>query len=422
MKKAILIIVSQLSLVFTQAFAQIPELTHSNVIPPSPVASELTKYITYPVDLCNGLVKTSIPLYEIVDGDIRIPITLNYHASGLKPNMRSSHWLGDGWSLTTGPSLSRTINGVADEINYDASIALSDNLTYEQLNAIYTQAVDVALDEFHYSLPSGGGRMYLRRGTDGSVTPVTIPRDNIMVTFSGGKSMPVFRITDGDGMAYTFGDDKDFYHDRYHDRVMHKFGLSALEVPTSWKIREIRSAATGRSVTFDYTSNITETFCSRYADALIMIDDYSGHSAYTVPLVSVSTCQSFDSKLYRYDRDSGGLVEANTGVVKSPDGYSFPMPSKVDVVQYNSYVRRIDFSGGHVLFNMSANPNEGLRSMEVYDLSDVLVKRVVFNQTYMRDFFYLNLDSVRIESPDGVSLRHTRSPTTVFFLLAILAR
>ena len=401
MKKAILIIVSQLSLVFTQAFAQIPELTHSNVIPPSPVASELTKYITYPVDLCNGLVKTSIPLYEIVDGDIRIPITLNYHASGLKPNMRSSHWLGDGWSLTTGPSLSRTINGVADEINYDASIALSDNLTYEQLNAIYTQAVDVALDEFHYSLPSGGGRMYLRRGTDGSVTPVTIPRDNIMVTFSGGKSMPVFRITDGDGMAYTFGDDKDFYHDRYHDRVMHKFGLSALEVPTSWKIREIRSAATGRSVTFDYTSNITETFCSRYADALIMIDDYSGHSAYTVPLVSVSTCQSFDSKLYRYDRDSGGLVEANTGVVKSPDGYSFPMPSKVDVVQYNSYVRRIDFSGGHVLFNMSANPNEGLRSMEVYDLSDVLVKRVVFNQTYMRDFFYLNLDSVRIESPDG---------------------
>ena len=44
-------------------------------------------------------------------------------------------------------------NGVADEINYNAQIALSDSLTYEQLNAIYTQAVDVALDEFHYSLP-----------------------------------------------------------------------------------------------------------------------------------------------------------------------------------------------------------------------------------------------------------------------------
>lgn len=136
MKKAILIIVSHLLLVFAQAFAQIPELTHSSVIPPSPVASELPKYITYPVDLCNGLVKTSIPLYEIVDGDIRIPITLNYHASGLKPNMRSSHWLGDGWSLSTGPSLSRTINGVADEKNYVPHIALNESPTFEQLNDI----------------------------------------------------------------------------------------------------------------------------------------------------------------------------------------------------------------------------------------------------------------------------------------------
>ena len=103
--------------------------------------------------------------------------------------------------IFSGPSLSRTINGVADEINYNAQIALSDSLTYEQLNAIYTQAVDVALDEFHYSLPGGGGRMYLRRMTDGSITPVTIPRDNIKVKPLGGKSMPVFRITDGDGMT-----------------------------------------------------------------------------------------------------------------------------------------------------------------------------------------------------------------------------
>lgn len=244
MKKAILIIVSQLSLVFTQAFAQIPELTHSNVIPPSPIASELTKYITYPVDLCNGLVKTSIPLYEIVDGDIRIPITLNYHASGLKPNMRSSHWLGDGWSLTTGPSLSRTINGVADEIKYLPELALRDSLSYEQLNAIYTQAVDVALDEFHYSLPGSSGRLYLRRDIDGTVTPVTIPRDDIIVTFSGGKSLREFCVKDNFGMTYSFGGT-----DRsYYDYVYYEYGTgpSSSLASSAWKIREIRSATTGR--------------------------------------------------------------------------------------------------------------------------------------------------------------------------------
>ncbi len=399
MKKAILIIVSQWSLVLTQAFAQIPELTHSSVIPPSPVASELTKYITYPVDLCNGLVKTSIPLYEIVDGDIRIPITLNYHASGLKPNMRSSHWLGDGWSLSAGPLLSRTINGVADEIKYMPELALSESLSYEQLNAIYTQAVDVALDEFHYSLPGSSGRLYLRRDVDGSVTPITIPRDDIIVTFSGGKSMQEFCIKDNSGMTYRFGGTDD----SYHDYVYYEYGTgpSSSLASSAWKIREMRSATTGRAVSFKYTSNIEEIFCIRYVDALVILDEYSGQSKCTIPLVDVSTCQSNDSKLYVYDRNVKSLVEADMGVVKYPVGYTFPMPALQKIIQNNSYVKRIDFSGGFVLFNMNSDRDKGLESIEVYDLSGKLIKRVVFVQTYNKTIFSLRLESFAIESPDG---------------------
>ena len=397
MKKAIPVIAVLLALVSLPLHAQLPELECPNVIPPSPEASKLATYISYPVNLSNGLVQTSIPLYEIVDGDIRIPITLSYHASGLKPNMRSSHWLGDGWSLTTGPSLSRTINGVADEINYNASIALSGSPTYEQLNAIYTQAVDVDLDEFSYALPGGGGKMYLRRGTDGSVTPVTIPRDNVKVTPTGGSAMTGFRITDGQGTAYSFGGPER----SFGDYVTHMFGGSALDVRTSWKIREIRSATTGRVVTFEYGSNVTEVFCSRFADALTILDNYTGHSACTIPLVNVSTHQSFDSKIYRYDSAEGGLVEADLGTVMYPTGYTFPMPARQDMTQYNSYVRRINFSAGHVLFNMNSEMDKGLESIEIYDLSGGLVRRIIFNQTYMRDFFSLRLESVRIESPDG---------------------
>lgn len=398
MKLSILTVITLLLFAGAPAFAQIPELERPQVTPPSPEAAELTKYITYPVNLSNGLVQTSIPLYEIVDGDIRIPITLNYHASGLKPNMRSGHWLGDGWSLSTGPSLSRTINGVADEINYNPNMALGGSLSYEQLDAIYSQRVDVALDEFHYSLPGSRGRLYLRRNTDGSITPVTIPRDDItVIPLGGNKSMTGFRITDNSGMTYSFGGGGG----SNHDYVMHKFGISALEVPTSWKIREIRSAATGRTVAFEYGSNMTEIFCSRYADALIILDDFSGQNTYTFPLVNVSTCQSNDSKVYRYDQASGGLVEADMAVVKSPQGYSFPMPSKTDIIQNNSHVRSITFSGGSVLFNMNADTNKGLESIEIRDVSGTLVRRIVFNQTYMRDFFSLRLESVRIESPDG---------------------
>jgi len=286
---------------------------------------------------------------------------------------------------------------VADEINYNASIALSGSPTYEQLNAIYTQAVDVDLDEFSYALPGGGGRMYLRRGTDGSVTPVTIPRDNVKVTPTGGSAMTGFRITDGQGTAYSFGGPER----SFGDYVTHMFGGSALDVRTSWKIREIRSATTGRAVTFEYGSNVTEVFCSRFADALTILDNYTGHSACTIPLVNVSTHQSFDSKIYRYDSAEGGLVEANLGTVMYPTGYTFPMPARQDMTQYNSYVRRINFSAGHVLFNMNSEMDKGLESIEIYDLSGGLVRRIIFNQTYMRDFFSLRLESVRIESPDG---------------------
>ena len=209
--------------------------------------------------------------------------------------------------------------------------------------------------------------------------------------------MTGFRIIDGQGTAYSFGGPER----SFGDYVTHMFGGSALDVRTSWKIREIRSATTGRAVTFEYGSNVMEVFCSRFADALTILDNYTGHSACTIPLVNVSTHQSFDSKIYRYDSTEGGLVEADLGTVMYPTGYTFPMPARQDMTQYNSYVRRINFSAGHVLFNMNSEMDKGLESIEIYDLSGGLVRRIIFNQTYMRDFFSLRLESVRIESPDG---------------------
>ncbi len=146
---------------------------------------------------------------------------------------------------------------------------------------------------------------------------------------------------------------------------------------------------------FEYGSNMTEVFCSRYADALIILDDFSGQNTYTFPLVNVSTCQSNDSKVYRYDQRQAAASSRRTmAVVKSPQGYSFPMPSKTDIIQNNSHVRSITFSGGNVFFNMNADTNKGLESIEIRDVSGTLVRRIVFNQTYMRDFFSLRLESV----------------------------
>ena len=54
------------------------------IIPPSPTAAALGKYGDVPVGLYTGIPSINIPLYEINDGPLNLPISLNYHAGGIK--------------------------------------------------------------------------------------------------------------------------------------------------------------------------------------------------------------------------------------------------------------------------------------------------------------------------------------------------
>ena len=68
------------------------------VVPVSPTVTAMEKYQSYPVSHCTGIPDITIPLYEIVAGEITIPVTLSYHSSGLKPK-ESSGIAGTGWML-----------------------------------------------------------------------------------------------------------------------------------------------------------------------------------------------------------------------------------------------------------------------------------------------------------------------------------
>ena len=112
--------------------AQLPELKTPQVTPSSPEAAALSRYIKYPVNLSNSLV--SIPLYEITDGDIRVPIVLSYHASGLKPNMRSAchsqekrNEMSKSENQKNSISLKFYPTGVIDDVRYSISV-INDSL------------------------------------------------------------------------------------------------------------------------------------------------------------------------------------------------------------------------------------------------------------------------------------------------------
>lgn len=65
------------------------------------------------VDMYTGIPNITIPLYNISVGDINIPISLSYNATGVNPNQLSS-FVGLNWSLNTGGDITKQVKGVED--------------------------------------------------------------------------------------------------------------------------------------------------------------------------------------------------------------------------------------------------------------------------------------------------------------------
>lgn len=117
-------IIVQILIVCTSlcAYAQIPTMPRSML---SPNAASLGEYGEVPVSPFTGIPQIEIPLYEIKVGDYTLPISMSYHAGGVRPDQHPG-WTGLGWTLNAGGCISRVVNDMPDETNipYDHSMNL----------------------------------------------------------------------------------------------------------------------------------------------------------------------------------------------------------------------------------------------------------------------------------------------------------
>lgn len=67
------------------------------------------------VDLYTGMIDVTLPIYEINEKELKIPISLNYRRPGIKVN-EDAGWVGLGWDLVVGGQLIREIQGNPDEL------------------------------------------------------------------------------------------------------------------------------------------------------------------------------------------------------------------------------------------------------------------------------------------------------------------
>ena len=80
----------------------------------SPNATNFQLFGEIPVSPYTGIANIEVPIYTIKEGPINAPISLSYHASGFRPDQHPG-WVGQGWNLSVGGVVNRTIRDLPDE-------------------------------------------------------------------------------------------------------------------------------------------------------------------------------------------------------------------------------------------------------------------------------------------------------------------
>lgn len=379
-------------------------------MPMSPNASSLAIYADYPVSHYTGIPNISVPLYEIdVDG-FKLPIKLNYHASGIKVSQEAS-WVGLGWSLDIGGAISRSVRGEDDFLEYynpyltkgyyeDGDISnLDDPRFYDNVvdNNIVTRRkkIDTEPDIFYYSFPGSSGKFIIDKSQGAVLFDKT---QNVKIELvqdislgNNWRTNLCFKLTNVDGTEY-------YYKRREKTTVYSRPG--GLNDNSTDPNRVLDSG-------IDISSSPSEFTSSWLLDKITTPNKKSILFSYEQESSQSPTQESCE--IYDY------IGPSSTGLNCGPA--SREIVSKRMKVRYNSLrLAKVSWSGGHIDFTVSgrqdlaildaSSPCRKLDRFDVFNSFEKKVKSVQFNYSYFNPsysgeyqyiFKRLKLDNIIID-------------------------
>ena len=354
-----------------------------DIYPLTPNSSALAKFGDFPVSHYNGTADVSIPLYTIQVGDLTVPITLRYNTSGIRVSEVAS-WVGLGWSLDAGYSISRKIVGRADDDSdtfksyfYGHLLDPLDFYNLDDGNRItYYESYlngnfDTDPDIYSYNLMNSSGKFFFDGQNDFQIRKVPFSPDSIMYGF-GYQNRLYFNMLDGDGNYYVFGqstDDKSFsYNETSSDGGV-----------TTWNVDTLISANRKDKILFKYND----------------VQYYDSYKYYHRTIID----------------NASGAMSLNLGAVTSPS---------ISRNMTESYIETINYDGGKVEFIQSLNGRSDFNSLHSLDSIKVysydysqedynLQKVIKFYVDYFdSDWERLKLDSVGVFSGSGEKIEMYR--------------
>jgi len=243
----------------------------TKITPPSPNAAALGKYGDMPVSYYTGIPDIGIPLYVVQSGDIQLPISLSYHAGGVKINEEAG-WTGLGWTLNAGGAVLRSINDKDDltgtyfttqvpemtqRTTFSTEVFASafefPNKYYGQNGDVYdwTNAAvgnlsgfDLEADIFNFNFAGRSGKFSFTR----TQQIIQERKSDVLIEYTN----PGFSVTDENGIQFIFS-----------EAEMTDNGAQVL--PTSWYLSKIYSPK-GDSITFTYFTAAPAAFLPRFSE------------------------------------------------------------------------------------------------------------------------------------------------------------
>ncbi|WP_299187062.1 hypothetical protein [uncultured Aquimarina sp.] len=212
------------------------EVSKLQFTPPTPEVAALGKYIETPVSLFTGIPQISIPIYNIQQKRFSIPISLSYHAGGIKVEEVASR-VGMGWTLSAGGMITRTMKKQPDDAssgylntpytvsNINDYLPLESSEGQQLLQGLLANTLDYQPDIFNFSFAGYSGSFYFDQETKLPIFQDYVPlkvepvykRSNQTITNSHpgldsrdhNTVILSFIITTPEGIQYHFGKAKD---------------------------------------------------------------------------------------------------------------------------------------------------------------------------------------------------------------------
>ncbi len=260
--------------------------TQINEIPPSPTVWEFEKYGNYPVSMHTGVPNISIPITTAQSGAIQVPISLNYHASGIKVDQKAS-WVGLGWTLNAGGKITRTVRGAVDEkvgvgyieTQYQTTSSLDPTTDYYVIEEMMNGNKDSEPDIFNYDFMGYSGKFVFNRAANrANATIALIPYNDLKITpvFTGNQ-ISSFTIMTPEGIEAEF----DYPETASDPRTGGFLGNHTITSNNVWHLKKLTAPNGFDEITFEYKligtvldERYTESESVNYPDPC----NYSNHT------------------------------------------------------------------------------------------------------------------------------------------------